>query len=128
MSARIFVIIAFSIAALTMTGIPAFAGSNPSAGGQEVAVLNEHLASLVVAAQPQPPLKTWKTAPQRAAGTRFANATASRPVHLAPFLLQLAGRYNRAERLLHFRSHGLDANFWGAVGGGRIKVSYAVKF
>jgi hypothetical protein len=40
----------------------------------------------------------------------------------------LAGRYNRAERLLHFQSNGFDANFWGVIGGGRVRLRYSVKF
>jgi len=61
-------------------------------------------------------------------GARFAAVTQAKPFHLAPILLELAGRYNRAERLLHFQSNGFDANFWGAIGGGRVRLRYSIKF
>ena len=129
MSARVLVTCAFGIAALLCASTPALAGALPVAGGDaSVAVLNQHLATLVVAAQPQVPPKPAAGVPRNGSGARFVNVARSRPVHLAPFLLELAGRYNRAERLLHFKSHGFDANFWGAVGGGRVKLSYGVKF
>lgn len=129
MSARVSATYALAIAALLCASAPALAGVLPAAGGDaSVAVLNQHLATLVVAAQPQALAKPAAGATHKVSGTRFVSVAQSRPVHLAPFLLELAGRYNRAERLLHFKSHGFDANFWGAVGGGRVKFSYGVKF
>lgn len=127
MTARAYPAFAIAIAAFLCATEPAFAGPAPAIGGDaNVAVMNQRLATLVTAAQPLQ-TKAVAAAP-RAAGARFANVTQARPIHLAPFLLELAGRYNETERLLHYRSHGFDANFWGAVGRGRIKFSYGVKF
>ena len=97
----------------------------PLVGGPTVAVINQRLASLV--ATEQPPYR--RPGPRLSSpGARFASVTQAKPFHLAPILLELAGRYNRAERLLHFQSNGFDANFWGAIGGGRVRLRYTVKF
>lgn len=131
MGVRAFTTAAFAAAAIAFASAPAFAGSLPAtAGDASVAALNAHLATLVVTAQAQaqPQSRAAARASKGAPGARFANVAHARPVHLAPFLLELAGRYDRAERLLHYRSHGFDANLWGAVGGGRVKFSYGVKF
>ena len=90
-----------------------------------MAVVNQRLASLV--ATEQPPVRR-PGPPGNGPGSRFAAVTQSKPIHLAPLLLELAGRYNRAERLLHFQNHGFDANFWGAIGGGRVRLRYSVRF
>ena len=95
------------------------------ANGGSVALINQHLASLV--AGEQPPAR-HAPAGLGNPGKRFAAIAQARPIHLAPILLQLAGRYNRAERLLHYQSNGLEANFWGLVGHGRVRLHYSVKF
>jgi len=106
--------------------MPALASPTQAAAGEPtVAVINQRLASLVAteqapSRQPGPRVSN--------PGARFAAVTQSKPFHLAPLLLELAGRYNRAERLLHFQSNGFDANFWGVIGGGRLRLRYTVKF
>ncbi|HET9343609.1 MAG TPA: hypothetical protein VFO25_11920 [Candidatus Eremiobacteraceae bacterium] len=88
-------------------------------------MVNQRLATLVATEQApsrQPGARVSNP------GARFAAVTQAKPFHLAPLLLELAGRYNRAERLLHFQSNGFDANFWGAIGVGRVRLRYSVKF
>lgn len=116
---------AVAIAAFLCVTMPALAAPNQPASNGDDALINQHLASLV--ASEQPPVRRMG-APANGPGTRFAAVTQAKPIHLAPMLLELAGRYNRAERLLHFQSHGFDANFWGAIGGGRMRLRYSVKF
>jgi len=44
-------------------------------------------------------------------------------------LLKIAQQVQGADRLMHFRSHGIDANFWGVLNRGRgVNVQYSVKF
>ncbi len=106
--------------------MPAFGSPTQAVAGEPtVTVVNQRLASLVATEQPpsrQPGIRVNNP------GARFAAVTEAKPFHLAPLLLELAGRYNRAERLLHFQSNGFDANFWGVVGGGRVRLRYSVKF
>jgi len=48
---------------------------------------------------------------------------------LAPAVLELVARYNRAERLLHYRGNGLDVNFWGVFDDGHgMRIHYTLKF
>jgi len=118
--------VAVAVTALLCVRMPAVAAPNlATTGNARVMVINQRLASLV--ATEQPPARR-PGAPANAPGARFAAVTQAKPIHLAPLLLQLAGHYNRAERLLHFQSHGFDANFWGAVGGGRLRLRYTIKF
>ena len=106
--------------------MPAFGSPTRAVAGEPtVAVINQRLATLVATEQApsrQPGPRT------SGPGARFAAVTQAKPFHLAPLLLELAGRYNRAERILHFQSHGFDANFWGALGGGRVRLRYSVRF
>jgi hypothetical protein len=118
--------VAVAVAALCCIAVPAVAAANQSGTGDgSVAQVNEHLASLV--AGEQPPARHGGVLAKNPAA-RFSAVTSPSPIHLAPILLQLAGRYNRAERLLHFQSNGFDANFWGLAGRGRIRLRYSVKF
>jgi len=125
-STRHIVTVAAALVALSCTRIPALGSTTQAVAGQPtVAAINQRLASLVATEQ----------APSRqhgprvsSPGARFAAVTQAKPFHLAPLLLELAGRYNRAERILHFQSHGFDANFWGALGGGRVRLRYSVRF
>ena len=117
---------AVAVAAILCVTTPAVAAPNQSGESDgSVTLLNQHLASLVAAEQPparRPEVRAGNP------GTRLAIMTPARPIRLAPILLQLAGRYNRAEHILHFRSNGFDANFWGLVGRGRVRLHYSVKF
>jgi hypothetical protein len=126
-STRHIAAVTVAVAALLCISAPAVAQSNQSVGSDgSVTLINQHLATLV--AGEQPPGRHGGVLRAGNPGARFAAVTQSRPIHLAPILLQLAGRYNRAERLLHFQSNGFDANFWGLVGRGRVRLHYSVKF
>ncbi len=44
-------------------------------------------------------------------------------------LLKIAQQAQGADRLMHFRGHGIDANLWGVLNRGRgVSVQYSVKF
>ena len=114
-------------ATMAWSCVPALGDSAP--GGQpNVAALNRYLADLLVSERPsaRKPRSQMQAFP--APGARFAAATQPTHVSLAPFLLSLASRYNKAERILHYQSHGFDADFWGALSGGRVRLRYVVRF
>jgi len=40
----------------------------------------------------------------------------------------IASRFTSAERYLHFRQGGVDANFWGVMSrGGRLRIKYSIR-
>lgn len=44
-------------------------------------------------------------------------------------ILKIAQQIQGADRLMHFRGHGIDANLWGVLSRGRgVSVQYSVKF
>jgi len=114
-------------ATMVWSSVPALADSGT--GSQpNVTALNRYLADLLVRERPsaRKPQPQAPSAP--APGARFAAATRPTHISVAPFLLSLASRYNKAERLLDYQSHGFDADFWGALSGGRVRLRYVVRF
>lgn len=99
----------------------------PGSGDPNVTELNRHLATL--ATQPaQSKAFESGAAPMLASPSNLSQRRANLLL-LSPTILNLAARYSKAERLLHFQSHGFDANFWGALSSGRsIKLRYAIRF
>jgi len=95
-------------------------GSDPS-----VMALNRQLASL---AQSSAMRKPSAVARPGASASAFVPER-GKGLSLSPAILGIAAHFTKAERLLHFQSHGLDANLWGAFNGGRgMKVQYSFKF
>jgi len=93
--------------------------------GPDVASVNRHLAALIVAPSRQRPL----VANHPATTANFAAPRTSPARLLSPALLDIVSRYTKAEHLLHFKGHGWDANFWGAIANGPgVKVHYTIKF
>jgi len=42
--------------------------------------------------------------------------------------IAIASRFTSAERYLHFRQGGIDANFWGVMNrGGRLRIKYSIR-
>ena len=138
MAARIAAISVLFFALLTRT--PTFAsmtattldasGVTTSAPAYDVdpniAALNHRLSSLVISGH------TPAIFPQPRVGVPALPVTRrerNRPFLLTPAVLQLVTRYNRAERLLHYRGNGLDVNLWGVFDDGHgMRVHYTLKF
>ena len=107
---------------------PAYASSTPQAPGSaapQMTEVNRRLAAIVVT-----PVRTGRQTAQ-APGPSALQPSASRSPSsiLTPALINAAARFTKAEHLLHFQGHGLDANFWGAFNGGRgVHVRYVIHF
>jgi len=123
MYARIATLVTVIAVAFLTLASPSMAGPVPM-GSDPSVTLNRQLATLAQAG----------TIRKASPGERpVAGASAFAPVRgkglsLSPAILSIAAHFTKAERLLHFQSHGLDANFWGALSGGRVKLQYSVKF
>ncbi len=118
--------LAFSIACLALRA-PALAAPPPGATDSDarVSALNNRLQAIATTTR-QP---HGGFSQQPAGAPAFAQPTSASARLLAPALLNAAARFTTAERLLHFQSHGLDANFWGAFNGGRgMHVRYVIHF
>ena len=118
-----------TVALLGMSG-PAFAGQSgqqSSAAEARVTEVNQHLAALV-----ETPQRSSGASSQRATGLPSTAAVPNRSATtqiLTPALIHAAARFTKAERLLHYQAHGLDADFWGAFNGGRgMHVRYIIHF
>ena len=118
-------VIAFTIASLAL-GTPAFAApAVDSPNDAQISELNRHLAAMVVVPHPV----RAGLAGRPAGVPAFAPSTNSSSRLLTPALLNAAAHFTKAEHLLHYQAHGLDANFWGAFNGGRgMHVRYVIHF
>jgi hypothetical protein len=119
---------AVTAAAVTIIWIlsvqPIAQGAPLPADGSIVA-LNRQLASMVLASptpSPVHPALVNGFLPRTAVDQR-------KPQWLSnPTFLALAARFTSAERLLHYRHSGFDANFWGIVNRGRgVRIGFSVR-
>jgi hypothetical protein len=130
MFVRFAVLAAVTAIALSGAAAPSLAGPVPPASEPNVAnvsnvALNRHLATLAASPSRQRP-------PSGVAAAGFGLNTGpktSPSMILSPAILSIVSRFTKAEHLLHFKSHGLDANLWGALNGGPgVKIRYSIKF
>jgi hypothetical protein len=113
-------------AALVGFAAPSVAGPAPQGSDPSVSAINRQLTAL---AQSPPSQRVPLGARPAAVPAAGAAPVRGKSLLLSPAILNLAAHFTKAERLLHFQSHGLDANFWGAFNGGRgMKVQYTFKF
>ena len=104
---------------------PSQALAAPTNGDARVVSVNRQLAALA-ATPPQAAPQTFQVRQPTAAAVA---PPAGRSILLSPAVLAMASRYTAAERLLHFQSHGFDANLWGALNSSRsIRIHYVVHF
>jgi hypothetical protein len=126
MIARLAVLVAVIAVALVGFVAPSVAGPAPQGSDPSVSAVNRTLAALAVSPGSQSvPLGVRPPAvPATAPASGHAKS-----LLLSPAIMTIAAHFTKAERLLHFQSHGIDANFWGAFNGGRgMKVQYTFKF
>jgi hypothetical protein len=105
--------------------------SAPTPTGASIDVLNHQIASMIVTANatmPAPPVGPSRSSalerfsPRTAVDRRIPDWLSS------PTFLLMAARFTSAERILHFRHAGLDANFWGVFNRSRgIRVRFIVR-
>jgi hypothetical protein len=123
----------FSIAMLfAALGTPAWADSNTP----DLSQINRKLSALANQSMPATRSDIDGQADGNSVHPRALPAITVRhtePQALGSFvpakLLKIAQQVQGADRLMHFRSHGIDANFWGVLNRGRgVNVQYSVKF
>jgi hypothetical protein len=99
--------------------------------GDSIVILNHQIASMILTANA--PLPVQPVVPRRpTALEEFSPRTAidhRTPDWVSnPTFLMMAARFTSAERILHFRHAGFDANFWGVLNQGRgIRVRFFVR-
>jgi hypothetical protein len=89
----------------------AIAEAAPPPNGESNIVLNRQLAAMVFPAPPRPvmPMMFSGVSPRAAVDQRTPSWLTS------PAFLAIAEHFTSAERVLHYRHGGFDANFWGAL-------------
>ena len=99
------------------------AGAPPPAG--EPNVLNRQLAAMVLPAPSRPAIPSVFVA----ASPRAAADHQRLPTWLSSAaFLALAARFTSAERILHYRHGGFDANFWGVLNRGHnIRLEFSAR-
>jgi hypothetical protein len=114
-----------------LLGNQSIAWGAPTPTGDSIIVLNHQIASMILTANAQitvqPVGPPRPTAVQRLSPRSAVNQ--GKPDWLSnPTFLLMAARFTSAERILHFRHAGFDANFWGIVNRGRgIRVRFFVR-
>jgi hypothetical protein len=102
------------------------AQSAPAPAGEPNIVLNRQLASMVF-----PPTRSSPTHPSVmvASYSRTAVDQQRKPDWLSnPVFLAIASHFTSAERILHYRHAGIDANFWGVLNRSRtIRLGFSVR-
>jgi hypothetical protein len=131
MNLRIASVAGLTAALLATATYPQVALAAPTGSDQDVSTLNRHLATLVDVPGREHPAPAAAATSQAPAATPIPEL-GQKPTQawqLTPAILAWATRYTHAERLLHFQSHGLDANLWGAFNGGRgVRIKYVIRF
>ena len=99
--------------------------------GDSIIVLNHQIASMIRTANapiPVQPVGPPRPSAQQGLSPRTA-VDQRKPDWLSnPTFLSMAARFTSAERILHYRHAGFDANFWGIVNRGRgIRVRFFVR-
>jgi hypothetical protein len=94
--------------------------------GESNIVLNRQLASMVfppTRSIPVHPLVSDVSYPRTAVDQQRKPDWLSNPIFLA-----IASHFTSAERILHYRRAGIDANFWGILNRGRtIRLGFSVR-
>jgi hypothetical protein len=102
------------------------AQSAPAPAGEPNIVLNRQLASMAF-----PPTRSSPIHPSAlvASYPRTAVDQQRKPDWLSnPVFLTIASHFTSAERILHYRHAGIDANFWGVLNRSRtIRLGFSVR-
>jgi len=119
-------VIVAAVASIWLLTNQTIAQSAPVSTGDPNAVLNQRLALMAVTPAQSRPVR----APEL--GNLFSRTAADE--HRKPAwwssvtFIAIASRFTSAERFLHFRQGGVDANFWGVMNrGGRLRIKYSIR-
>jgi len=101
------------------------ATSAPAPTGGSNFVLNRQFAAAVFPSIP--PKRVHLSASEGLPPPTDAGQHRKPDLLTSPTFLAVAARFASAERILHYRAGGFDANFWGAFDRGRgIRIGYSV--
>lgn len=126
MFTRFAVLVAVVAVAFVGFASPSVAGPAPEGSDPSVSVVNRHLATLLA---PPPRQRPSAGVVQAGAPGLMTRPTNNASALFSPAILSIVSHFTKAEHLLHFQSHGLDANLWGALNGGPgVKIRYSFKF
>jgi hypothetical protein len=124
MSVRVVTLTA--VAAIWLLSIHSIAQGAPASTGDPNAVLNHRLASMALTPAPSRTL--------RASGLVDLFSRAAADEHRKPdwcssvTFRAIASHFTSAERFLHYRQGGVDANFWGVMNrGGSLRIRYSIR-
>jgi len=118
------------LAMLLCAATPAFADSDDS----QLASLNRHLSSLTVPnASNEPKIERIAVAPSvqlpGEAAVQRPRSVAFSSLMGRPEVLHLIAAFHSVDRVMHYRGHGVDANFWGVFNRGRgLSFKYSRRF
>lgn len=124
-------VILFVVAVTWLLSNQSIARGAPTPAGDSLIVLNRQIASMILppaAPRPMQPLRptgssTLKGLPALAAVDQRKSAWLTSPGFLA-----VAAGFTSAERILHYRHAGVDANFWGILNRDRgIRIRFSVR-
>ena len=114
------------VALIWLLSIQSMAKGAPAYAGDPNAVVNHRLALLALAPAPSRTV--------RASGLENLFSRTAADEHRKPTwwssvtFIAIASRFTSAERFLHFRQGGVDANFWGVMNrGGRLRIKYSIR-
>jgi hypothetical protein len=107
------------------------ASAAPTPTGESIVVLNQQIATMIrptIAPRPVQPLGLARHSAFDGFSPRLAVDQRQQDWLSNPTFLSIAARFTSAERILHYRNAGFDANFWGVLNHGRgIRVRFSVR-
>jgi hypothetical protein len=128
MFARAVTLAAVVIVWLTTQSI---AQAAPTPSGESIVVLNRQLQSMVVPSNVPRTINPVIPFHPRLLDGFSSRAATGKPKSdwlSSPTFLLIAAHLTSAERILHYRRAGFDANFWGVLSTGRsIKIKFFVR-
>jgi hypothetical protein len=97
----------------------------PPPGGESNVVLNHQLAAMV---SPAPPRVVAQPAFEARSPRTAVNQQPAPSWFTSPVFLAIAEHFTSAERILHYRHGGLDANFWGVLNRRRsVRIEFSAR-
>src|ERR1700692_1829488 len=98
------------------------ASAAPTPTGDPLVALNQQIATMIrpaIAPRPIQPLGLARHSPFEGFSPRPAVDQRQQNWLSNPTFLSIAARFTSAERILHYRYAGFDANLWGVLNRGR---------
>jgi hypothetical protein len=120
------VVIIAAVALIWLLSNQSIAQSASTSTGDPNAVLNQRLALMALTPAPS---RTVHASGLENLFSRTAADEQRKPAWWSSVtFIAIASRFTSAERFLHFRQGGVDANFWGVMNrGGRLRIKYSIR-